>query len=65
MSSLHSCNYLHDLYNNKEYPLYFILSFTKIRFIEIETTILSTDVFIFSVMENFTEKHSSVDNRVL
>ena len=33
MSSLHSYNYLQDLYKNKEYPGYFILFFTKIRFI--------------------------------
>ena len=45
MRCLNSCNYLHDLYNNKEYPLYFILSFTKIKFIEIDTTYRQTFSF--------------------
>ena len=33
--------------------------------LQIDTPILVKDVFVFSVLENLTEKHSFVDNRVL
>ena len=32
---------------------------------QIDTSILVKDFFIFSVLENLTEKHSFADNRVL